>query len=58
MGEFESQIGYFQYGGEFLFEHMCTFEEWKHQRNSWSDARFSIAQGRAKVKLGEFVDGS
>jgi hypothetical protein len=27
MGEFESQIGYFQSGGEFLFEHMCTFEE-------------------------------
>jgi hypothetical protein len=27
MGKFESQIGFFQSGGEFLFERMCTFEE-------------------------------
>jgi hypothetical protein len=27
MGKFESQIGRFQSGGEFLFECMCTFEE-------------------------------
>ena len=27
MGKSESQIGGFQSGGEFLFEHMCTFEE-------------------------------
>jgi hypothetical protein len=27
MGKFKSQIGELQSGGEFLFEHMCTFEE-------------------------------
>ena len=27
MGKFESQIGLFQSGVEFLFERMCTFEE-------------------------------
>ena len=27
MGKFESQIGLFYSGGEFLFEWMCTFEE-------------------------------
>jgi hypothetical protein len=27
MGKFESQISGFQFGGEFLFERMCTFKE-------------------------------
>jgi hypothetical protein len=27
MSKFESQIGEFQFRGEFLIEHMCTFEE-------------------------------
>jgi hypothetical protein len=27
MSKFESQIGEFQSEGEFLFEHMCSFEE-------------------------------
>ena len=27
MGKFESQIGLFQSGGEFLFERICIFEE-------------------------------
>jgi hypothetical protein len=29
---------------------MCTFEEWKHCRNSWSIAEFCFTQGLAKVK--------
>lgn len=57
MGKFESQIGGFQSGGELLFERMCNFEEWKHRSNSWSIAKFGNAQGQAKIKLGEFIDG-
>jgi hypothetical protein len=56
-GKFESHIRLFQYEGEFLIECMCTFEEWKHCSNSWSIAEFGFAQGLAKVKLGELVDG-
>ena len=35
-----------------LVERMFTFEEWKYCSNSWSIAKFGIAQGRAKVRLG------
>jgi hypothetical protein len=45
MGKFESQIGGFQFRGEFLFEHMCTFEEQKYCSNSRFIAKFGIAQG-------------
>ena len=55
MGKFESQISLS--GGEFLIEHMCTFEVWKYCSNSWSIAEFSFAQGWAKVNLWGIVDG-
>jgi hypothetical protein len=51
MGKFESQISGFQFGGEFLFERMCTFKEWKYCSNSRFIAKFGIAQERVKVML-------
>ena len=58
MSKFESQIGILYSGGEFLFEHLCTFEAWKHSSNFWSIAEFSFTKGLAKVKLEGVVDGS
>ena len=58
MGKFQSQNSLFSSRGEFLFERMCTFEKWKHRRNCGSITEFSIAQGQAKVKLGEVIDSS
>ena len=58
MSKFESQISLFYSEGEFLIEHLCTSEAWKHSSNSWSIAEFSFAKGLAKVKLGGIVDGS
>ena len=58
MDKFESQISLFYSGAEFLIEHLCTFEAWKHSSNSKSIAEFSFAKGLAKVKLGGIVDDS
>ena len=57
-GKFESQISLFYSGGEFLIEHLCTYEAWKHCSNSGSIAEFSFAKGLAKIKLSGIIDGS
>jgi hypothetical protein len=36
MGKFEVRLVYSNSRGEFLFERMCTFEEWKYRSNSSS----------------------
>ena len=57
-GKFKSQISLFYSKGEFLIEHLCTFEAWKHSSNSWSIAGFSFGKGLANIKLGGIVDAS